>query len=206
LAEDLILWATSEFDFIKIADAYTTGSSLMPQKKNPDVAELARGKAGRVFGSLTALLTLLKGLPLAYNRDLQEDKEPLFDAVDTVTRTLAVLAAMLRSVKVNRESMRRAAEDGFITATDLADYLVRKGMPFRQAHALVGRSVLRAIGLGVGLKDLPLDEYRRLSPLIRSDVFDALSVQTSVSRRTSFGGTAQANVKKRLASLKKALK
>jgi len=205
-AEELVLWSSSEFNFIAIADAFTTGSSIMPQKKNPDVAELARGKAGRVFGSLTALLTLLKGLPLAYNRDLQEDKEPLFDAVDTVTRTLAVLAAMLRSVKVNRESMRRAAEDGFITATDLADYLVRKGMPFRQAHALVGRSVLRAIGLGVGLKDLPLDEYRRLSPLIRSDVFDALSVQTSVSRRTSFGGTAQANVKKRLASLKKALK
>jgi len=178
----------------------------MPQKKNPDVAELARGKAGRVFGSLTALLTVLKGLPLAYNRDLQEDKEPLFDAADTVSRTLAVLTAMLRSLKVNREAMRHAAEDGFITATDLADYLVRKGMPFRQAHGVVGRAVLRAIELGRGLKDLPLDEYRKLSPLISRDVFDALSVQTSVSRRTSFGGTAHANVKKRLAVLKKVLK
>ena len=204
-AEELVMWSSAEFGFITIADAFTTGSSIMPQKKNPDVAELARGKTGRVFGSLTALLTLLKGLPLAYNRDLQEDKEPLFDAADTVSRTLAVIASMLKSVQVNREAMRHAAEDGFITATDLADYLVRKGMPFRQAHEVVGRAVLRAIGLRCGLKDLPLAEYRKMSPLIKSDVYKAMSVQTSVSRRTSFGGTAQANVNKRLAVLKKAL-
>jgi argininosuccinate lyase len=206
LSEELVLWSSSEFGFITIADAFTTGSSIMPQKKNPDVAELARGKAGRVFGSLTALLTLLKGLPLAYNRDLQEDKEPVFDAADTVSRTLSVLTAMLRGVQVNREAMRRAAEDGFITATDLADYLVRKGMPFRQAHEIVGRAVLRAIQLGCGLRELPLAEYRKLSPLIKSDVADALSVRTSVGRRTSYGGTAQGNVKKRLAALNKALR
>jgi argininosuccinate lyase len=205
LAEELVLWSSAEFGFITIADSFTTGSSIMPQKKNPDVAELARGKSGRVFGSLTALLTLMKGLPLAYNRDMQEDKEPLFDVADTVNQTLAVMNAMLRSVTVHRDAMRHAAEDGFITATDLADYLVRKRMPFRQAHEVVGRAVLRALELRCGLKDLPIAEYRKLSPLIRSDVYKALTVQASVGRRTSSGGTAPANVRKRLAALKKLL-
>jgi argininosuccinate lyase len=203
LSEELVIWSSSEFGFITISDAFTTGSSIMPQKKNPDVAELARGKTGRVYGSLMALLTLMKGLPLAYNRDMQEDKEPLFDAADTVSLSLPVFTEMLKGVTIHRETMRRAAEDGFITATDLADYLVRKGMPFRQAHEVVGRAVLRAVELQCGLAGLPLAEYKRLSPLIRDDVYEALSVEASVSRRTSQGGTAPANLKKRLELLKK---
>jgi len=206
LAEELVLWSSAEFGFITIADAFTTGSSIMPQKKNPDVAELSRGKAGRVFGNLTALLVLMKGLPLSYNRDMQEDKEPVFDTADTVNQALAVMAAMLESVAVHRDTMRHAAEDGFITATDLADYLVRKRLPFRQAHEVVGRAVLRAIDLACGLKDLPLAEYKKLSPLITKDVYQSLSVDASVGRRTSYGGTAPANLKKRLAALKKLVK
>lgn len=203
LSEELVVWSSSEFGFITISDGFTTGSSIMPQKKNPDVAELARGKTGRVYGSLVALLTIMKGLPLAYNRDMQEDKEPLFDTADTVTLSLSVYTEMLKGITIHRETMRRAAEDGFITATDLADYLVRKGMPFRQAHEVVGRAVLRAIELQCGLGGMPLAEYKQLSPLIRDDVYEALSVEASVSRRTSQGGTAPANVKKRLAMLKK---
>ena len=203
LSEELVIWSSSEFGFIAISDAFTTGSSIMPQKKNPDVAELTRGKTGRVYGSLVALLTIMKGLPLAYNRDMQEDKEPVFDAADTVTRSLSVFIEMLKGVSIHKETMRKAAEDGFITATDLADYLVRKGMPFRKAHEIVGRAVLRATELGCGLADMPVGEYTKLSPLIREDVYDALSVEASVKRRTSYGGTAPANLKKRLAALKK---
>jgi argininosuccinate lyase len=203
LSEELIIWSSSEFGFITISDAFTTGSSIMPQKKNPDVAELTRGKTGRVYGSLMALLTLMKGLPLAYNRDMQEDKEPLFDAADTVSLSLAVFTEMLKSVSIHKEEMRRAAEDGFITATDLADYLVRKGMPFRQAHEIVGRAVLRAMELGCGLGNMPVAEYKKLSPLIRENVYEALSVEASVGRRTSYGGTAPAKVHERLKALKK---
>jgi argininosuccinate lyase len=206
LAEELVLWSSAEFGFITIADAFTTGSSIMPQKKNPDVAELSRGKAGRVFGNLTALLTIMKGLPLSYNRDMQEDKEPVFDTADTVSQTLAVMAAMLDSITVHRDAMRHAAEDGFITATDLADYLVRKGLPFRQAHEVVGRAVLKALELTCGLKDLPLAEYKKLSALIANDVYRSLSVDASVGRRVSYGGTAPVNLKKRLAVLKKLVK
>jgi len=203
LAEELVLWSSAEFGFITIADAFTTGSSIMPQKKNPDVAELSRGKAGRVFGNLMALLAIMKGLPLSYNRDMQEDKEPVFDTADTVSQALAVMAAMLDSITVHRDAMRHAAEDGFITATDLADYLVRKGLPFRQAHEVVGRAVLKALELTCGLKDLPLAEYKKLSALITNDVYRSLSVDASVGRRISYGGTAPANLKKRLAALKK---
>ena len=206
LSEEFVIWSTAEFGFITIADGFTTGSSIMPQKKNPDVAELSRGKTGRVFGNLIALLTIMKGLPLAYNRDMQEDKEPVFDTVDTVSRTLAVVTAMLSGIAVHREVMRRSAEDGFITATDLADYLVRKGTPFRQAHEIVGRAVLRCLELSCGLKDLSLQEYRKLTPSIGSDVYDALSVDASVGRRTSYGGTAPTALKKRLATLKKLVK
>lgn len=206
LSEELVLWSSSEFGFITISDAFTTGSSIMPQKKNPDVAELSRGKTGRVFGNLMALLTLMKGLPLAYNRDMQEDKEPLFDTADTMTATLGVVNAMLRGITVHRERMRHAAEDGFITATDLADYLVRKGMPFREAHEVVGRAVLLALEQSCGLKDLPLAEYRKLSGLIAKDVYQAISVEASVGRRKSQGGTAPDNLKKRLAVLKKAIR
>ncbi|OGW34034.1 MAG: argininosuccinate lyase [Nitrospirae bacterium GWC2_56_14] len=203
LSEELVLWSSAEFGFITISDGFTTGSSIMPQKKNPDVAELTRGKTGRVYGNLTALLTIMKGLPLAYNRDMQEDKEPLFDTADTVTRSLAVYIEMLKGITVHQDAMRKAAEDGFITATDLADYLVKKGMPFRQAHEVVGRAVLRCLELRSGLADLPLTEYKKLSPLIREDVYAALSVEASVGRRTSQGGTAPTNLKKRLAVLKK---
>jgi len=203
LSEELVIWSSSEFGFITISDAFTTGSSIMPQKKNPDVAELTRGKTGRVYGNLMALLTLMKGLPLAYNRDMQEDKEPIFGAAETVTLSLSVFIEMLKGVSIHRETMRKAAEDGFITATDLADYLVRKGMPFRKAHEVVGRAVLRATELGCGLVDMPIGEYTKLSPLIQEDVYDALSVEASVKRRTSYGGTAPANLRKRLMVLKK---
>jgi len=206
LSEELVIWSSSEFGFITISDAFATGSSIMPQKKNPDVAELTRGKTGRVYGSLTALLTIMKGLPLAYNRDMQEDKEPLFDAADTVTLSLSVFAQMLKEVTIHRQAMHRAAEDGFITATDLADYLVKKGMPFRQAHEIVGRAVLYAMESGRGLSDIPLAEYRKLSPLIGQDVYTAISIESSVGRRTSQGGTAPRNLRKRLAALKKKLK
>src|SRR3990172_8562046 len=164
-AEELVIWSSSEFGFITISDAFATGSSIMPQKKNPDVAELTRGKTGRVFGSLTALLTIMKGLPLAYNRDMQEDKEPVFDASDTVMLTLSVFIEMLKNITVNKDAMRKAAEDGFITATDLADYLVRQGTPFRKAHEVVGKAILQATTLGCGLGTMPLREYRKLSPL-----------------------------------------
>ena len=203
LSEELIIWSSSEFGFITISDAFTTGSSIMPQKKNPDVAELTRGKTGRVYGNLMALLTLMKGLPLAYNRDMQEDKEPIFSAAETVTLSLSVFIEMLKGISIHKETMRKAAEDGFITATDLADYLVRKGMPFRKAHEVVGRAVLRATELGCGLVDMPIGEYTKLSPLIQEDVYDALSVEASVRRRTSYGGTAPANLRKRLTVLKK---
>ncbi len=203
MTEELVIWSSSEFGFITISDAFATGSSIMPQKKNPDVAELTRGKTGRVYGSLTALLTLMKGLPLAYNRDMQEDKEPLFDAADTTARSLSVVSDMLQGVTVHREVMRKAAEDGFITATDLADYLVKKNVPFRSAHEVVGRAVLRAAELGCGLVDMPLAEYTKLSPQIGGDVYDAISVEASVNRRNSSGGTAPSNLIKRLAVLKK---
>jgi argininosuccinate lyase len=206
LSEEIVIWTSSEFGFITISDAFTTGSSIMPQKKNPDVAELVRGKTGRVYGNLTAILTLMKGLPLTYNRDMQEDKEPLFDTADTVSLSLSVLIEMLKGVTVHKEKMRRAAEDGFITATDLADYLVKKGIPFRQAHETVGRAVLQATNLGCGLADIPLAEYKKLSPQIGDDVYTAISVESSVRRRTSLGGTAPKSLNKRLAVLKKQLR
>lgn len=203
LSEEIVIWSTSEFGFITISDAFTTGSSIMPQKKNPDVAELARGKTGRVYGSLMALLTVMKGLPLAYNRDMQEDKEAVFNAADTVSLSLSVFTEMLKRISINKEKMRRAAEDGFITATDLADYLVKRAVPFREAHELVGKAVLRAMELGCGLGNLPLQEYKKISALIREDVYEALSVEASVSRRRSYGGTAQTNLARRLQALKK---
>jgi argininosuccinate lyase len=206
LCEELVLWSSAEFGFITLSDAFTTGSSIMPQKKNPDVAELARGKTGRVYGGLMALLTVMKGLPLAYNRDMQEDKESLFDAADTVSHSLAVVAEMLKGVEFHKEAMRGAAGDGFITATDLADYLVRKGMPFRRAHEIVGTAVLRATELGCGLQDMPLAEYRKLSRQINRDVFQAISLESSVGRRRSYGGTAPVNLDKRLEFLKKKMK
>jgi len=188
--EDLILWSTGEFNFVEIADAFTTGSSIMPQKKNSDVAELIRGKTGRIYGNLVALLTLLKGLPMSYNRDLQEDKEPLFDTVDTVKASLKILAEMSRHLKFNREKMRQEAEGGFSTATDLAEYLVMKGIPFREAHGIVGRLVHFCIESQKDLASLSMRVFNSFCPLIGEDVYDCLSIENSVRSRKIYGGTA----------------
>lgn len=205
LSEELVLWSTKEFDFIRIGDGYCTGSSLMPQKKNPDIPELVRGKSGRVTGALMSLLTTVKGLPLTYNRDLQEDKEPLFDALDTVKSCLAITAEMLAHSEFNTARMRAAAEGGFMTATDLADYLVKKNLPFRQAHGVAGRLVARAQELGRELHELPLDELRAASPLVEADIFDSLSTEGSVNSRVSLGGTAQSRVEAALISIEQQL-
>jgi argininosuccinate lyase len=190
LAEELVLWASPEFGFIELPDAFATGSSIMPQKKNPDVAELARGKTGRVYGALVALLTLLKGLPLSYNRDLQEDKEPVFDAVDTIQQTLAVLPPMLKAINYRPERMRAAAADGFLNATDLADYLVTKGVPFRQAHEIVGRIVQECLETRQRLEDLPLERLRLFSRSFGADVHKYIGLEACVDRRRSAGGTS----------------
>ena len=194
-AEELVLWLSPHYDFIRLPDRYMTGSSIMPQKKNPDVPELARGKTGRVIGHLVSLLTLLKGQPLAYNKDNQEDKEPLFDTVDTVADTLRVFSEMVPGIEVNVEKMRRAAEDGYSTATDLADYLVRKGMPFRDAHEAVARAVKAAASRKVALSQLPISELRSLAPLVEDDVLEALSIDSSVASRNHPGGTAPQRVR-----------
>jgi argininosuccinate lyase len=198
LAADLTLWATAEFGFVEFSDAFATGSSIMPQKKNPDVAELIRGKSGRLAGNLIALLTTLKGLPLAYNSDMQEDKEPFFDSVDTLEAILGVLPPMLASLTFRTDRMRQAAGEHFATATDLADYLVRKGLPFREAHEVVGRVVLHASRVGATLEGLPIEELRRFSPLIAADVKDALGVEASLRARAVTGGTAPAAVARAL--------
>ncbi len=206
LSEELVIWSSLEFDFIEIGDDFTTGSSIMPQKKNPDVAEIVRGKCGRVFGDLMAILTTLKSLPLAYNRDLQEDKEALFDGVDTVQTCLKVYAAMLGSVKVKADKMKTSAEKGFLTATDMADYLAEKGIAFRDAHKVVGELVAYAIEKSVDLKDLELKELKSFSPLFDKDVMSLILVETSVERRKSFGGTASSAVAKEIDIAKKMLK
>jgi len=193
LAEELVLWSSAEFGFIEIDDAYATGSSIMPQKKNPDMAELARGKTGRVYGHLMAILTVLKGLPLTYNRDLQEDKEALFDTLDTVGSTLRVFAGMVRTLKVNRERCEEAAGAGYILATDIADYLVSKGLPFREAHGVVGRLVKHAAAEGKPLSALGLDDYRCFSPLFSEDVL-SIGVPSSLAARDTIGGTAPRRV------------
>ncbi len=197
LAEELILWSSVEFGFIEIDDAYTTTSSIMPQKKNPDVAELARGKTGRVYGNLMAILTTMKGLPLAYNRDLQEDKEGLFDTVDTLTSTLEVFTGMLKTLTVDVERLSQSAEGNYSLATDVADYLVSKGMPFREAHGVVARLVSHAIGEGKSLKELSLDEYRRFSDLFAEDVH-AITVKSSIAARNVHGGTSPKQVQRAL--------
>jgi argininosuccinate lyase len=190
LAEDMILYATSEFGFIEPGDAIATGSSLMPQKKNPDSMELVRGKAGRVFGDLLALLTTLKGLPLAYNKDMQEDKEAVFDAFDTVISCLNVTTTVLKNIEVNKDRARAAASTGYMNATELADYLVRKGVPFREAHEIVGKVVTRAIELGKELEQVELDELRNFSQLIEQDVYEALSLERTLGSKSQMGGTA----------------
>ncbi|MCI8574079.1 MAG: argininosuccinate lyase, partial [Oscillibacter sp.] len=190
LAEEIILWCSWEFKFIELDDAYATGSSIMPQKKNPDVAELLRGKTGRVYGDLMSLLTVMKGLPLAYNKDMQEDKEPVFDAVDTVEMCLPVFAAMLDTMTVLPENMRKAAGRGFINATDCADYLTKKGMPFRDAYTVTGRLVAACGEKGKTLEELSLEELQAVSPLFEADVYEALKLENCMALRASFGGPA----------------
>ena len=190
LSEEIILWSSWEFRYVELDDAYTTGSSIMPQKKNADMAELIRGKTGRVYGSLMGILTVLKGLPLAYDKDMQEDKEGLFDSVDTVKMCLQVMAPMISTMSVNREAMRNAAAKGFINATDLADYLVRKGMPFRTAYKTVGQIVAECTAKGLTLETLPLEAYRARSPLFGEDLFDAISLETCVRQRISPGSVS----------------
>ena len=204
-SEEIILWSSWEFKFIELSDAYTTGSSIMPQKKNPDMAELVRGKTGRVYGDLMALLTTLKGLPLAYNKDMQEDKEAVFDAVDTVKMCLQVFAPMVATLTANRENMLLAAQKGFINATDLADYLVKKGMPFRSAYKISGQLVAYCIQNNTVLENLPLDTYLQYSELFGQDLYNEISLVTCVEKRISQGGTSVASVEAQIAYVKEAL-
>ena len=205
-SEEIILWCSWEFKFVELSDAYTTGSSIMPQKKNPDMAELVRGKTGRVYGDLMALLTTLKGLPLAYNKDMQEDKESIFDAVDTVKMCLQVFTGMVKTMVANKENMLLAAQKGFINATDLADYLVKKGMPFRSAYKIAGQLVAQCIREGTVLEKLPLDAYLAHSDLFENDLYDAISLRTCVEKRISEGGTSLSSVQAQIAYVKEQLK
>jgi len=205
LAEDVILYATTEFGFFELSDAIATGSSLMPQKKNPDSMELVRGKAGRVFGHLTALLAMMKGLPLAYNKDMQEDKEAVFDTADTVRTCLEVTATVLRNLRLNEVRARESAVQGFLNATELADYLVCKGVPFREAHETVGRIVIHAIEQNSELDDLSLDDLKSFTPLIERDVFECLSLERTLATKSQIGGTAQKRVAAALAAARTSL-
>jgi argininosuccinate lyase len=205
LSEELVLWTTEEFSFVTLADSFCTGSSIMPQKKNPDIPELIRGKSGRVVGNLMSLLMLLKGLPMTYNRDLQEDKEPLFDTVDTVSQSVAIMAQLLGNLKFNEARLAAGLGGGYMTATDLADYLVRKNIPFRQAHAIVGRTVAFCLSKGKELTELTLQELRKFSEVIEADVFKVLSIEGSVASRVSLGGTSGKMVAKALKRAEKEL-
>ena len=204
-SEEIILWSSWEFKFVELSDAYTTGSSIMPQKKNPDMAELVRGKTGRVYGDLMALLTTLKGLPLAYNKDMQEDKESIFDAVDTVKMCLQVFTGMVATMKANRENMLLAAQKGFINATDLADYLVKKGLPFRSAYKISGQLVALCIQKNTVLEALEPETYRQYSPLFEEDLYQAIDLMVCVEKRISQGGTSVASVEAQIAYVKEAL-
>ena len=201
MAEEFVLWSSDEFGFIRFSEEYTTGSSIMPQKRNPDFAELARGKTGRVYGSLLALLTLMKGLPLTYNRDMQEDKEGFFDTYDTLLATLKIFADMIAKMGINRETMRTAAQGSYVLATDIADYLVDKGMPFREAHGVVARLSRYAVERGVQFEQLTIDEYRDFSAMFDKDVLD-ISVDSSVAARDVPGGTAFVRVRQAIAEAK----
>ena len=204
-SEEIILWSSWEFKFVELSDAYTTGSSIMPQKKNPDMAELCRGKTGRVFGDLMSLLTTLKGLPLAYNKDMQEDKESVFDAVDTVKMCLQVFAPMIATMKANTANMKRAAQTGFINATDLADYLVKKGLPFRSAYKISGQLVALCIANNTVLEELPLSTYKEYSDLFEEDLYQDIDLVTCVEKRISEGGTSTASVKAQIAYVREVL-
>ena len=198
LSEEIVMWATSEFGFIRLPDEYTTGSSIMPQKKNPDVAELCRGKTGRVYGDLMSILTTLKGMPLAYNKDIQEDKEPLFDAVETVKLCVEAFIEIVDVMEVNADAMSESAKKGYINATDMADYLVVKGMPFRDAYNVSGKIVSYCLGRGCALEELPLEEFRMFSELIEDDIYQRLDLMTCMEKRNSAGGTSPESVKKQI--------
>lgn len=198
LSEEIVMWATSEFGFIQLPDEYTTGSSIMPQKKNPDVAELCRGKTGRVYGDLMSILTTLKGMPLAYNKDIQEDKEPLFDAVETVKLCIEAFIEIVEVMEVNKDRMFDSAKKGYINATDLADYLAVKGMPFRDAYNVAGRIVAYCNGRGLALEDLPFGEYKMLSDMIEEDIYQRLNLRTCMEKRNSAGGTSPESVMKQV--------
>lgn len=203
--EELILWCSHEFQFVELTDTFSTGSSIMPQKKNPDMAELIRGKTGRVYGDLFGLLTVLKGLPLAYNKDLQEDKEGMFDTAHTILTSLDIMAGMIETMKLNKEVMEKSTEKDFSNATELADYLANKGIPFRQAHEIVGKLVLDCTKKGIYLQDVPLDEYQAMTPLIEEDIYQTLASKTAIERRHSYGGTGFDQVKAAIERSKKAL-
>ena len=206
LSEELILWSSSEFGFIELSDAFSTGSSLMPQKKNPDVPELMRGKTGRVYGNLVSLLTTMKALPLAYNKDMQEDKEALFDTIATIKECLKVFSPMLRTMKLNKKKMLDATKGGFLTATDAADYLVKKGVPFRESHHIAGRVVAYCIKTSQGLEDLSIDEWRGFSKAFGKDIKEVISVEASVKSRKAKGGTAPEAVKRRLKEIEREMR
>lgn len=203
--EELILWSSNEFSFVEMDDAFSTGSSIMPQKKNPDVAELIRGKAGRVYGHLMGLLTTMKGIPLAYNKDMQEDKELTFDAIDTVKGCLALFTGMISTMQFNKQNMEASAKNGFTNATDAADYLVNHGVPFRDAHGIVGRLVLTCIDKGISLDELPLEEYKAISPVFENDIYEAISMKTCVEKRMTIGAPGPDVMEKVIAENKKYL-
>ena len=203
--EEIILWNSNEYRFVEIDDAYSTGSSIMPQKKNPDIAELVRGKTGRVYGALTSILTTMKGIPLAYNKDMQEDKELTFDAIDTVKGCLSLFTGMISSMKFRKDVMEASAKNGFTNATDAADYLVNHGVPFRDAHGIVGQLVLLCIDKGIALDDLPLEEYKKISPVFEEDVYEAISMKTCVEKRMTIGAPGPEMMKKVIEIYKKQL-
>ena len=203
--EELILWSSNEFSFVEMDDAFSTGSSIMPQKKNPDVAELIRGKAGRVYGHLMGLLTTMKGIPLAYNKDMQEDKEPIFDSIDTVKLCLPVFCDMIATMTVKKDNMLKGSKGGFTNATDVADYLVKKGLPFREAHAVVGRMVFYSIEHDKALDDLTMNEFKEFSDIIEDDIYNAISMETCVNDRKVIGGPAKEVVEKAIADAKEFL-
>ena len=204
-SEEIIMWCSWEFKFVELDDAFSTGSSIMPQKKNPDIAELVRGKTGRVYGDLTAILTVLKGIPLAYNKDMQEDKEAAFDAIDTAKLCIELFASMIGTMTVRRERLRQAASGGFINATDCADYLVKKGLPFRDAYRVSGRLVAYCIEHGATFETLPLETYREFSPLFAEDVYDAVDLDNCVNRRTVYGGPSAESVRRQIALVRSAV-
>ena len=198
-SEEIIIWNSNEYRFVELDDAYSTGSSIMPQKKNPDIAELVRGKTGRVYGALMQMLTTMKGIPLAYNKDMQEDKEFTFDAIDTVKGCLALFTGMIRTMTVNKNVMEQSAKKGFTNATDAADYLVGKGVPFRDAHGIVGQLVLYCIEKNISLDDMTLEEYQKISPVFEEDIYEAISLETCVEKRETIGAPSRSSMEQVIA-------